>query len=222
MASFFTLAADFSPDSKRTQGIGLFGISGHLSGAIGVTLGEGVIRIGGYAALFSACAVFALISIILSFFISDPGYHLHQKSRKSFFALTRNPGLRLPFIAIMAFSISLTSYMVFLKPYAVSVGLESVTSFFCGVYLSRYRCSFNWRGMARPVRVGAGPSTIHGFDGLGYISFNPSNQSRRFDLKRDSLWNRAWLYFSDSVGHDNTTRNFYGSRRFDDPIYNGI
>ena len=87
MATFFTLAADLSPESRQTEGIAIFGISGHLSGAIGVTLGEEIIRLGGYPTLFVVCAVFSMISVILSLKVHGPGHHHHQTASVSFVKL---------------------------------------------------------------------------------------------------------------------------------------
>ena len=114
MASFFTLAADLSPEDRRTEGIALFGVSGHLSAAIGVMIGEGMVRFGGYGGLFWACAGFALSSVLLSSRISEPGHREQGGSREGFFRLAGRPQLRLPLVATVGFSISLSSYMVFL------------------------------------------------------------------------------------------------------------
>ena len=136
MVSFFTLAADLSPENRRMEGIALFGISGHLSGTIGIPMGEAVIRLGGYNALFWTCATLALLSVILSLRIRDPGHHEPETPSISFWRLAMEPSIRIPLLATVAFSISLSSYMTFIKPYALSMGIASVTQFFLSYTLS--------------------------------------------------------------------------------------
>lgn len=135
-ATFFTLAADISPVERRTEGIGLFGISGHLSGAVGVMLGEKIIGLWGYSAMFLTCALFSLVSLLISLRIRDPGQHHHETKSVSFIRLSLLPRLRFPLFATISFAIGLTAYMVFLKPYALSVGIGSVSSFFVTYTLS--------------------------------------------------------------------------------------
>ena len=130
MASFFTLAADLSPTARQTEGIAFFGISGHLAGAIGVMIGEEIIRVGGYSILFVTCALFSLISILLCLGIPEPRDHHPEGASEGFLKLSLNPSLRIPLFATVGFAFSLSSYLVFLKPYALTVGLESVTPFF--------------------------------------------------------------------------------------------
>ncbi|HEX9757449.1 MAG TPA: MFS transporter [Nitrospiria bacterium] len=136
MATFFTLAADYSPETRRTEGISFFGIAGHLSGAMGVPLGEELIRLGGYPTLFLTCAGLSLISIGLTFWIPEPPNRLFGGEPKGFFRVSLSPNLRLPFMATLAFGIGLTSYMVFLKPYANAMGIQSVTPFFIAYTLT--------------------------------------------------------------------------------------
>ncbi|HEY5648810.1 MAG TPA: MFS transporter [Nitrospiria bacterium] len=135
-ATFFTLAADISPLERRTEGIGLFGISGHLSGSVGVMLGETIIGIWGYSGMFISCASLSLLSLLIILRVRDPGHHHHETPPVSFFRLSLAPALRLPLLATIVFAISLSSYMVFLKPYALSVGVGSVTTFFVAYSLS--------------------------------------------------------------------------------------
>ena len=136
MATFFTLAADLSPESRTTEGIALFGISGHLSGAIAVTMGEEVLRQAGYPALFLTCAGLSLISILLSLKIAEPGHHQPGVPKDGFLKVSLTPSLRIPLAVTVGFAFSLSSYMVFLKPYALSEGIDSISSFFLAYTLT--------------------------------------------------------------------------------------
>jgi MFS family permease len=136
MATLFTLAADFSPATRRTEGIALFGVAGHLSGTIGVLMGEQIVRLGGYPALFTGSAILAALTIAISFFIREPQIHSHATGAGVFFQISLRPALRLPIFGTVAFGLSMTSYMVFLKPYAVAVGTGSITPFFVAYTLT--------------------------------------------------------------------------------------
>ncbi|MBN4049994.1 MFS transporter [Nitrospira defluvii] len=136
-ATFFTFAADITPPQRRTEGIAIFGIGGHLSGAFGVPLGEFLIRSGGYPLLFKACAVFTVLFTVFSYFLKEPQKIGNQARFRlgDFFKAGFQPENRVPLIGNGLFALGLISYMVFLKPYANEQGL-SVTFFFMAYSLS--------------------------------------------------------------------------------------
>ncbi len=136
-ATFFTFAADITPNTRLTEGIALFGIGGHLSGAFGVPMGEFLIRTGGYSALFKACAGFTILFTLMGYFLKEP-----QKTGPmpkfrlvDFFHTGFHTANRVPLVANGLFALSLISYMIFLKPYAHEQGL-TVTHFFLAYSLS--------------------------------------------------------------------------------------
>lgn len=136
MATFFTLAADLSPASRRTEGIALFGVSGHLAGALGVLLGEQILRWGGYHALFKAGAGLAGLSVLVSFSIREPSGQGEALPEEPFLKMATKRAIRIPLAATFAFGVGMASYMVFLKPYAFSVGMNSVAYFFLAYSLT--------------------------------------------------------------------------------------
>lgn len=136
MATLFTLAADYSPPTRRTEGIALFGMAGHLSGSIGVLLGEQIVRHRGYPALFVVGALLAILSMVTSLFVREPQIHPFRVGSSGFFKISLSPAIRLPFVGTIAFGLSMTSYMVFLKPYAVTIGIGSITPFFVAYTLT--------------------------------------------------------------------------------------
>jgi len=136
-ATFFTFAADITPPKRRTEGLAIFGIGGHLSGAFGVPLGEFLIRSGGYPLLFKVCAVFTVLFTVLSYFLKEPkkaesqtGFRVADFFRTGFQRINRAP-----LIGNGLFALGLISYMVFLKPFAHEQGF-TVTSFFMAYSLS--------------------------------------------------------------------------------------
>ena len=130
MATFFTLAADMSYPSRRVSGIALFGISGQLSGAIGVTLAEKTVSLGGYRYLFILCATLSGISLLFSYFVREPKDERRETPLEPFWERAGRRPMRIPFLTTFLFSLGLTSFMVFLKPYAQSVLLGPVSYFF--------------------------------------------------------------------------------------------
>ncbi len=130
-STFFAFAADISPARRRTEGIALFGVAGHLSGALAIPLGEWIIRNGGYPSLFKTCAVFTVLFMAICLFIKEAQKGKGNKlfGVKQFLSATFLPPNRIPLVATGLFALGLSSYMIFLKPYAHAVGL-GVSTFF--------------------------------------------------------------------------------------------
>lgn len=183
-STFFTLAADISPLSRRTEGIALFGIAGHLSGALGIPLGEQIVRLSGYRGLFLACASFTLLFILIGFFLADPPV---EKKRGDLFDVYRfvkttfYPSNRVPVLATGFFAIGLTSYMVFLKPYAHDIGL-GVSTFFLAYSLTAV--SIRLIGGTWPDRFGLKrvlyPSFVFLAVGIAWLGLWPSSTGLLF------------------------------------------
>lgn len=162
MATFFTFAADISPRSRQTEGIALFGISGHISGVLAVPLGEYLIEFGGYSTLFKTCAIFSFLSMMISTLTREPKIEFAQvPPRLSHFfkAIVQRPN-RVPLAATFLFALGMTSYMVFLKPYAQSIGLNRVSSFFLAYSLTamtirlvggKWPDRFGWKTILYPA-----------------------------------------------------------------------
>jgi predicted MFS family arabinose efflux permease len=130
LATLFTLAADLSPPAQRIGGIALFGVSGQFSGTIGVPLAEAVIAAFGFPALFVLSAVFSGISLFLCLLIPETLKEKEDLPSEPFSKLVFNPALRPLLLTTFAFSLGVTSYIIFIKPYAASVGIARVDSFF--------------------------------------------------------------------------------------------
>lgn len=62
----FTVAIDLVPAERRSQALGLFGISGLISGAVGPALGELLVQVGGFRGLFLAGAILPLLAAVIS------------------------------------------------------------------------------------------------------------------------------------------------------------
>lgn len=136
-STFFTLAADLSPETRRTEGIALFGVAGHLSGALGIPLGEWIINLAGYPGLFKACAGFTLLFMAISHFIKTPAALVGnpQFGARQFMEIAAQRSNRIPLAVTGLFAVGLISYMTFLKPYAHELGI-GVSTFFLAYSLT--------------------------------------------------------------------------------------
>src|SRR5690606_1425437 len=71
-SSLFTFAADIVPASRRTEGLGLFGVFGMLPFSLGGLLGDFVLARGTYHDLFLVSAVIALVALLASIPLREP------------------------------------------------------------------------------------------------------------------------------------------------------
>jgi MFS family permease len=61
-----TLAAEFAPLGRRAEALGLFGISTLSTHAIAPSVGEEIVRWGGFAALFTVAASISTLAVVLA------------------------------------------------------------------------------------------------------------------------------------------------------------
>jgi MFS family permease len=62
----FTVVVNLVPPDRRGQALGIFGISGLVSGAVGPALGELLVRAAGFRELFLAAAALPLLAAVIS------------------------------------------------------------------------------------------------------------------------------------------------------------
>src|SRR5207249_7595711 len=66
-----TLAAEFAPEGRRAAALGLFGVSTLATHALAPTLGEQLVRLDGFPALFVAAAVFSAVGLAVAWPLQD-------------------------------------------------------------------------------------------------------------------------------------------------------
>ncbi len=151
--SLFTYGADVVPESRRTEGLALFGVSGLLPIAFGGLLGDIVLSRGGFDQLFLTAAGFAFAAILFAVWLPERAPALGDKEeKKGFFAAIRRPDLLPIWFIVGFFSFVLTGYFTFLRTFIDDVGIGSVGLFF-GFYAGTaiaLRLAFAWL----PARVG--------------------------------------------------------------------
>ncbi len=152
-SSIFTYAADIVPESRRTEGIALFGVSGLIPMAAAGLLGDFVLAHAGYRELFAVAVGFAVLGLLASLPLPEPDASGHTEPARSFLTTVLEPRLLPVWTLGLLFATALSSVFVFLKTYVLSTEVGSVGAFFaayagCAVVL---RLGFGWV----PERVGA-------------------------------------------------------------------
>jgi MFS family permease len=154
-SAFFTAAADHVPESRRTEGLAIFGVSGVLPFAVGGAVGDRILAGGGYPALFRVAAGFAALSLVFSFFLRDARKLAVGDARQSgsFVRVLLEPRLVPLWWATLVFSLALAAMFSFVKLFIGASGLSSMGAFF-GAYAAiavLLRLFLGWL----PDRVGA-------------------------------------------------------------------
>ncbi len=130
-ASLFTYAADCVPASRRTEGLALFGVSGMLPISLGGLLGDAVLARSGYAELFVAALIFAVLALLLSLPVRDRplGGEREEPPRGVAAAAVQRDLLPLWWIGTV-FALALAAVFIFVKTFVMETGVGSVGFFF--------------------------------------------------------------------------------------------
>ena len=125
-------AADLAPRARLGQVLGLFGAANVVTNAIAPAIGEPLADRFGWSAVFELAGVMAVLAFALSFAIRPP--EPHSAGSAAFAgAGEEKQGPLTPYVLVMcatgtAFSIAFAFY----QPYALSLGMHEVHSFFVG------------------------------------------------------------------------------------------
>ncbi len=127
----FTLAADWIPARRRTQGFALFGVSGMLPISLGGLLGDWILERADYAALFAGAAVLAGGSLLVSLRLRDrPRDPAGGDPARGFTAaLTQRDLVPLWWLGGI-FATALSAVFTFFKRYVMETQIGSVGGFF--------------------------------------------------------------------------------------------
>lgn len=149
--ALMTHAADLLPAKRRTEGIGLYGISGLLPMSVSGVLGDVILRHGTYADLFHVSTAFALASLVLSLPLRDVRHPHDEPTRGFVAALAQRDLVPLWFIGLV-FATALTAQFTFVKTFVLETGIGSVGLFFTAYSIAAIvlRLGFAWV----PERVG--------------------------------------------------------------------
>ncbi|HWP91465.1 MAG TPA: MFS transporter [Thermodesulfobacteriota bacterium] len=120
-----TAAADFVPEARRGQGLGLFGAFTIASYALGPTVGEGVIEYLGFRSFFIYASSFSLIAIILVYPTRDADFK-QSKDRYGlgFFRLAFSRKFAIPLLTNLILAGGFGSILNFVSAFLKPKGLD--------------------------------------------------------------------------------------------------
>jgi MFS family permease len=127
----FTVAIDLVPAERRSQALGIFGISGLVSGAIGPALGELVVQGAGFRGLFLVAAVLPFLAAGISARLRLPPLPPRPAAGEGLPGLLRGIAAapRLPMTLAAAFGLGQGVMFTFFPTYALDLGVRWVGLF---------------------------------------------------------------------------------------------
>jgi len=129
--ALFTVAADFVPVSRRTEGLALYSASGMLPISLGGLLGDVILARAPYSALFVAAAIAAAASFLLALPLEERPRPRHPNDPPRGFrhALLQRDLAPLWFLGTV-FGLVLTGVFVFVKRFVMVTQVATVGTFF--------------------------------------------------------------------------------------------
>lgn len=127
----FTVVVDLVPPARRSEALGIFGISGLVSGAVGPALGELLVGAVGFRGLFLAAAALPLLAAVISARLRLPPAPPVTHPREGLPGLLRGvvTAPRLPMALGAAFGLGQGVMFTFFPTYAVDLGVRWVGLF---------------------------------------------------------------------------------------------
>lgn len=133
-----TAIMDIIPNERRGEGTSYYSLSITLASAIGPFLGLFITQYADYDAIFTACTIFSIVSIVITLFAKIPEAKLTKEQMKAmkgfklqdFFEKNALPISILGFIIGLAYS----GILSYINSYAIEINLTSSASFFFIVY----------------------------------------------------------------------------------------
>lgn len=133
-ASYFTYAADLVPESRRAEGLAVFGVAGMAGNGIGPNVAEQVIEQAGYTAYCLVAAAFAVLSMALTLAVRSDVPAVApdgtRPSRRSMLDVAREPGLARVCTASFLLGIAINAAFFFVAPFTRALGLSRSGTFF--------------------------------------------------------------------------------------------
>ncbi len=152
-SAFFTYGADVVPETRRTEGFALFGVSGLLPIAVAGVLGDIVLNVAGFRELFFVAGACASVALIVSVPLRERRPATRDGAqRRGFFSVVTSRSLGPVWLMAGGLAFVLTAYFTFLRTFVDETGIGSVGLFFAtyGIAAILLRIGFGWL----PDRVG--------------------------------------------------------------------
>jgi len=128
-SAIITYVADIVPESRRTEGMALFGVSAQLPLALGGLLGDFVLRSYSYDTLFWVASCLAGAALFTGLPLAE-SRSASTRPTRGFLVAVRQRDLSPIWLITAAFSLTLISIFTFLKTYIDTSGNGSVGIFF--------------------------------------------------------------------------------------------
>jgi len=124
-----TITSDLVPDSRRGEGIGIFGLSMTLSMAIGPLIGLQILKeTGSYQALFITSGVLCSLAVIMSFFVNHP--RISNRKNKLSWENVFEPKVLKVSMVMLLLAFPFAGIMSFITLFAKELSIESTGMFF--------------------------------------------------------------------------------------------
>jgi MFS family permease len=121
-----TLAAELAPSTRRAAALGIFGVSTLGTHALAPTIGEQIIRAGGFHLLFLVAAGYCALGLLLT--IHLPKSHLHGGPIVAWVRFERGRAGTIGVVALCG--VAFGTVVTFIPTFVHDAGLGSVSTFF--------------------------------------------------------------------------------------------
>lgn len=129
-AALFAFASDIVPESRRIEGIALFGVSGLVPMAIGSALSDVIIHRGGYQPVFALATASALLGVLATLPLVDVPRDADAAPPRGIWASVTQPDLVPLWLCGFAFATSMAAPFAFMKTFVTTHGNGEVAPFF--------------------------------------------------------------------------------------------
>jgi predicted MFS family arabinose efflux permease len=157
-ACYFTYATHIVPESRRIEGVAMFGVAGMAPNGLAPPLAEWVIAQSGFRSYFLCAAGFGLVATALVALLEDARGEEHDPAAAAAASplaglrLALAPELRVLYLATLLFGFGLAGLFTFLAPFALATGRGGIGSFFFGYALAAI--AIRILGARLPERLG--------------------------------------------------------------------
>lgn len=160
-----TITSDIVPESRRGEGIGIFGLSMTLSMAVGPLIGLQILEYtGSYKVLFITSGILCLIAVIMSFFVSHP--KVSNRNNKLEWANVFEPKVVKVSMVMLCLALPFAGVMSFITLYAKELSIENTGLFFL-IYAAGVSII---RPLTGKMMDKNGPGFVMGLSFIGTIS----------------------------------------------------
>lgn len=128
--AMLTLSADVLPESRRTQGLAIYGLGGLIPLATGGAIGDSILRASDFATLFLVAAALSVASWVMIWMVPRHPMTSGGAPRRGFWAALSQPNLMPVWWLAMLFAVGLEALFTFIRTFVDERQVGSVGAFF--------------------------------------------------------------------------------------------